>query len=187
MSKRQLKSEADDKQKKAASQADRSWETVFLQDDRELELEKDSQAFLLWMEKALLDFDSGKIATVKTESAKAQKVRNERPKGKQLRLLWETAPALDLHGLNRRQALQSIGAFLSEQRELGNKWVTVIVGKGHHSQDGRAILRDEAERILSALKKEGRISDWFWEYKDKNKSGAVMVRLHTLDFYNRDQ
>ncbi len=43
---------------------------------------------------------------------------------------------LDLHGLNRDEALDALVPFLRSARQAGNKAVLVITGKGKHSSDG---------------------------------------------------
>ena len=156
-----------------SSKENRFWERVFLKNDPD-DPEYNEKAFRRMMEGALNDLDPDAKGETGCGGVKTEKAF--RPNTKMIRTLQDTSPSIDLHGLTREQAHQKTAAFIRNQRQDGCRWVAVIVGKGHHSDSGRAVLRDVTERLLTDLKKIGEIVDWYWDRKDKEKSGSVLVR-----------
>jgi DNA-nicking Smr family endonuclease len=66
------------------------------------------------------------------------------------RLRGAPAATLDLHGMRAAAARVKLAAFLAAERGLARRVVLVIVGKGRHSPDGRAVLRSEVAAWLTA-------------------------------------
>lgn len=152
---------------------DRDWEKVFLKEDPDHILEREPDSFNAWMEAALEKCDFSNIAKViPTDRGIPVKKRPGRHTS-------ENAPVLDLHGLGRETAVSKMIQFISEEKRDMTEWIKIIVGKGHHSLGGKAILRDEAEQLLIRMKKNGQIADWFWEKKEKAKSGYVLIRIQS--------
>lgn len=166
-----------DDKKPIAPDPDRSWEKIFLTDDPDHDIENEARSFQIWMDRELSEIrpfamvDREHHHSIRSHSAGSGR------KLKPGRDVWETAPTIDLHGLNREQALKICSTFLAESRHDGIRWVKIIVGKGHHSEGGQAVLRDAVESYLSHLKKSDGSVDWVWEQKEKNKSGALLVFL----------
>lgn len=150
----------------------RYWESVFLKKDPQ-DPEHNEEAFRRMMEEALSDLELKAEGEGEGEKPSKPAKINSRA----IRALLDESPSLDLHGLTSEQARQKTSGFVFEQKQCGGRWVTVIAGKGHHSLGGRGILRDSLERLLVDLKKRGQIVDWFWDQKEKSKSGAVLVRI----------
>jgi DNA-nicking Smr family endonuclease len=56
--------------------------------------------------------------------------------------------ALDLHGLDRRRAEKLVHETVRLASRAGERCVLVVAGRGRHSTDGVAVLRDELPRWL---------------------------------------
>ena len=92
--------------------------------------------------------------------------------------LWvEPEITIDLHGLTRDAAERRVVSALQTAIARRLLVVRIVTGKGLHSEDGRAVLRETTEALLVALKQSGSLRAWKWEGKTKAKSGAVRVRL----------
>jgi DNA-nicking Smr family endonuclease len=156
---------------------DPSWEKVFLSEDPDLQLETEARAFQAWMDHELSSIRSYAVADRDRQPMSRSQVKTPRKKNAPGRGVWESAHTLDLHGLTRDRALQACSIFLSELRQDGVMWAKLIVGKGHHSEGGQAVLRDAVEAHLQVMKKNAALIDWFWEQKEKSKSGALLVQL----------
>lgn len=85
---------------------------------------------------------------------------------------------LDLHGYTASAAERKADTFLRNARAHGTRTLLIIVGKGLHSEDGRAILRDVAEELLIRLTQEKIVLAYEWDNRKKSKSGAVIVYLN---------
>lgn len=57
---------------------------------------------------------------------------------------------LDLHGLTVEEASKMTLQFLSDAHTKGLYKVMIIHGKGHHSKEGRGVLRDVVYRCLES-------------------------------------
>jgi len=64
---------------------------------------------------------------------------------------------LDLHGLDQETALTALSAFIAQCHHAGLAKVLIIHGKGLHSENGRAVLREAVQR---ALTKDNRVAFW---------------------------
>lgn len=85
----------------------------------------------------------------------------------------QTAQAeIDLHGLTRKEAHDSLEIFLRNARDNKLKIVRVITGKGLHSENGQSILSGYVKNLLE---KEGlKFSD---AKLYDGGSGAIDVQL----------
>jgi len=86
---------------------------------------------------------------------------------------------LDLHGLTREEAVESLGPFLQAARVAGEKGVLVITGKGHHSAEGPVL-----QQVVAAwLRDQGRdlISEYAPAPPEMGGSGAFVIFLRPLD------
>ncbi|WP_187149267.1 Smr/MutS family protein [Desulforapulum autotrophicum] len=98
------------------------------------------------------------------------------PLKKQLKRYPPPEEELDLHGDPAIRAVVRSESFVRTAWRAGEFTVSIVVGKGLHSEFG-AVLPDVVEDLLVRLKKEG-IVLWFeWDRKFKSRSGAVIVYL----------
>lgn len=88
----------------------------------------------------------------------------------------ERAPVddeIDLHGLRLDEATATLRHFLRESRQSGYRKVLVIHGKGLHSENQKAVLRDGVHQVLqrdknvatwgeAGRKEGGRGASWVW-------------------------
>jgi len=58
---------------------------------------------------------------------------------------------LDLHGMTEREAERELYQYLREMITEGNELVRIITGKGLHSPDGRAVIREMVIDVLKHL------------------------------------
>ena len=81
---------------------------------------------------------------------------------------------LDLHGENRTEGESAIKEFLSSSFDNGLRKISIITGKGLHSEDGQSVLRVLLEDILKSV-------DYVFEYNNaplnKGGSGAMWIIL----------
>ena len=56
---------------------------------------------------------------------------------------------LDLHGFTQQEAENAVHAFLTKCHEHGLRKISIITGKGLHSEDGVSVIRDAVELILT--------------------------------------
>lgn len=86
---------------------------------------------------------------------------------------------LDLHGLTREEAIDSLAPFLQSARNAGEKGVLVITGKGNHSLEGSVL-----QQVVPAwLREQGRtlIAEYAPAPPEMGGSGAFVVFLRPLD------
>lgn len=81
---------------------------------------------------------------------------------------------LDLHQLTQSEAETAIRDFLSECTENGIRKISIITGKGLHSEDGIGILRAVADRILD---ESGLVSEKKSAPQNAGGSGALWIIL----------
>ncbi len=91
----------------------------------------------------------------------------------QLRLMKPQA-TLDLHQLTQNEAEDAILSFLSECHENGIRKISIITGKGLHSEDGIGILRSVADRVLD---ESGLVSEKKSAPQNAGGSGALWIIL----------
>ena len=78
-------------------------------------------------------FDGG-VREKKTNSSKSRKIFDE---------------TIDLHGMNKDEALDTLKTILIKARGTGKK-ILVITGRGNNSEDGFGVLRDAVRRYLNS-------------------------------------
>jgi len=86
---------------------------------------------------------------------------------------------LDLHGLTREEALESLAPFLQSARLAGEKGVLVITGKGTHSTEGPVL-----QQVVAAwLRDQGRdlIAEYAPAPREMGGGGALVIVLRPLD------
>ncbi len=83
---------------------------------------------------------------------------------------------LDLHGLRRHQVAGKISHFLQDAAYQQWQTLVIVTGRGLHSADGQAVLRDEAERYLA---ENGRrlVAEWGRAPRQYGGKGALVVFL----------
>lgn len=86
---------------------------------------------------------------------------------------------IDLHGLTRDEAIESLEGFLRSARQAGEKAVLIITGKGIHSSDGPVL----SQAVSAWLRDQGRshISEFAPAPQEMGGSGALVVFLRPLD------
>ncbi len=89
---------------------------------------------------------------------------------------------LDLHGRNVEEAVLAVDSFLLTHQRLRSLWVRIITGRGLHSAGGRPVLKQVVEEHLRVLRQEKKISDYKWEGKNREESGALLVMLKRQRF-----
>ena len=62
---------------------------------------------------------------------------------------FEPEATFDLHGLRRGEAVRAVHEFVREARRRGARYLLLIVGKGHHSEDGIGVLAEVAVEALT--------------------------------------
>lgn len=103
-----------------------------------------------------------------------------KPRPQKVRLPKRRTPevdeTLDLHGQTVEQALSHLRRFLASAILAHSHTVLVVTGKGHHSESGRGVLRQEVERWLRRDS-----AHWVHDYSEAPRalggSGAFVVRL----------
>ena len=81
---------------------------------------------------------------------------------------------LDLHGYTAREAEDAVRSFLSECRDNGIRKVSIITGKGLHSEDGVGVLRSTVQTVLD---ESGLVSEKANAPVSAGGSGALWVIL----------
>ena len=81
---------------------------------------------------------------------------------------------LDLHGYTVSEAESRVKAFLGECRDNGLRKISIITGKGLHSEDGVGVLRDAVIRVLD---ESGAVSEKFSAPQSAGGSGALWIIL----------
>lgn len=83
----------------------------------------------------------------------------------------------DLHGMTTAEADRAVVRFLRQSHESGKRWVLVIVGKGLHSPDGKATLRDHVIQALSRGTPARYVLAFRTAPRRHGGAGALTVRL----------
>ena len=86
---------------------------------------------------------------------------------------------LDLHGLTREEAADSLASFLEAARNAGEKAVLVITGQGHHSSDGPVLQ----QAVAAWLREQGRslVLEYAPAPQELGGGGAFVVFVRPLD------
>jgi DNA-nicking Smr family endonuclease len=88
----------------------------------------------------------------------------------------EPQAELDLHGMTSTQAQRSLKYFIENSRRRDIRHVLIIVGKGNHSKDGRAVLHPMVGKWLNGEGKK-HISKYENAPPKLGGSGAIQVWL----------
>ena len=83
---------------------------------------------------------------------------------------------LDCHGLTAAETERRLHWFLDRARYQALRTVRIITGRGLHSPNG-PVLPEVVETELRLLQKNGQITGFRWEKKEREQSGAVIVYL----------
>ena len=135
-------------------------------------IKKDSFERLLnkWYEKNTeRDFTSLK-------AQKSEENQDERVKINEVRLMSPEA-RLDLHGFTSPEAYIEAASFLKEQYYLGKKKVEIVTGKGLHSPDGRAVVRDS---VMDAIHDADFIRESYSPRERYGGSGTIHIIFKTM-------
>ncbi len=135
-------------------------------------IKKDSFERLLnkWYEKNTeRDFTS-----LKTQ--KSEENQDERVKINEVRLMTPEA-RLDLHGFTSSEAYIEAASFLKEQYYLGKKKVEIVTGKGLHSPDGRAVVKDS---VMDAIRDADFIRESYSPRERYGGSGTIHIIFKTM-------
>lgn len=135
-------------------------------------IKKDSFERLLnkWYEKNTeRDFTS-----LKTQ--KSEENQDKRVKINEVRLMTPEA-RLDLHGFTSSEAYIEAASFLKEQYYLGKKKVEIVTGKGLHSPDGRAVVRDS---VMDAIHDADFIRESYSPRERYGGSGTIHIIFKTM-------
>ena len=104
----------------------------------------------------------------------------EEPRATPTREVMERTTAddeLDLHGMLQDEALTSLKFFLRDAQREGCRKVLVIHGKGLHSENRRAVLKDA---VRQALMKDSHVAAWGEASRKEGGQGASWVWLNAL-------
>ena len=111
-----------------------------------------------------------------------EKGDNGRPKAREYSLneLRSMNPqsTLDLHGENKAQSEEEVRSFVLSSRESGLRKISIITGKGLHSQDGQGVLRSVVESVLKEFDFISEVSN---APLNKGGSGALWIILKDND------
>ncbi|MFO7576256.1 MAG: Smr/MutS family protein [Pelovirga sp.] len=83
---------------------------------------------------------------------------------------------LDLHGLQRRDVAAKMRSLLQNARHHGWEVLLVITGKGLHSEQGEAVLRQEVETFITTHG-HGQIAEWGRAPRQYGGDGALVLFL----------
>jgi len=83
---------------------------------------------------------------------------------------------IDLHGCTAFKAEKLLKAFFLTARQEGVTMITVITGRGVHSQ-GIPVLPDLVEQKIMEFQYDGIIDKFYWDKGCKEISGRLIVML----------
>lgn len=81
---------------------------------------------------------------------------------------------LDLHGSTRAEVIPKLKRFFQNSLHHGHNVLLVITGRGLHSPDGEAVLREEAEHYLRSGV-DNLVAEWGRAPKEYGGSGALVI------------
>lgn len=81
---------------------------------------------------------------------------------------------LDLHGMKQEECGNAVEQFLADARRNGLRKISIITGKGLHSDNGVPVLRDVAVRVLE---QSGIVSEQSRAPLNQGGSGAIWIIL----------
>ena len=116
------------------------------------------------------------LAKLRQASPREKEASPEKPKNKgEILKDYPENPQdeLDLHGKTAVEAEKEIKLFLLRAKRLSMRMVRIVTGKGLHSEEGRSVLREVADKRVIQLKREGLIFSHKWE----KGGGSILVYL----------
>lgn len=82
---------------------------------------------------------------------------------------WQTTGEIDLHGLYLEEAMDATQSFLKHWSKASSRGTVIIItGAGHHSENHKAVIRPEVEKLL---RKEN------LQFESVHGNGAFQVRI----------
>jgi len=102
------------------------------------------------------------------------------PLKKRLKRYPPVEAELDLHGYNTIGAQVKTRSFISSCKQQGFFTLSIIVGKGLHSDTG-PVLPDVVEDVVKEMKKQDQVLFYEWDKKKKTRSGALIVYLKQFE------
>jgi DNA-nicking Smr family endonuclease len=85
---------------------------------------------------------------------------------------------LDLHGLSATEARSRFDQFIRRSLQMGYGCIRVVHGRGHHSPDGRAVLKEQIQRWLSSRRMSRYVVAYTSARLHDGGAGALYVLLH---------
>ncbi len=86
---------------------------------------------------------------------------------------------LDLHGLSVAEARLSFNRFIHECVQRGHGCIRIVHGRGHHSMDGRAMLKEHLQKWLNSRRMSRYIVAFTSARLYDGGGGALYVLLRT--------
>jgi DNA-nicking Smr family endonuclease len=87
---------------------------------------------------------------------------------------WSIQAQIDLHGLRRDEARETLGAFVRQALRSGQRCVRVVHGKGHGSPGGEPVLKAKVQRWLAQC---GEVIAFAQATGPQGGAGALVVLL----------
>jgi DNA-nicking Smr family endonuclease len=87
---------------------------------------------------------------------------------------WSIQAQVDLHGLRRDEARETLGAFVRQALRSGQRCVRVVHGKGHGSPGGEPVLKAKVQRWLAQC---GEVIAFAQATGPQGGAGALVVLL----------
>lgn len=81
---------------------------------------------------------------------------------------------LDLHGMTQEECIKAVEDFLSDAKKNGLRKISIITGKGLHSDKGMPVLKETAERVLE---NSGLVSEQSRAPSSHGGGGAIWIIL----------
>lgn len=84
---------------------------------------------------------------------------------------------LDLHTFTVKEALMRADAYIRASKGNGLRTIQIITGKGLHSENGKAKIRDAIRDRVIELKRQNIVHSFKWDQRREKSSGAIIVYL----------
>ena len=89
----------------------------------------------------------------------------------------EVEAELDLHGHTTKEAEREVLRFVQTAQRRGQRWVSIVVGKGNHSPGGKGTLQDHVVGALSQRAPSRFVLAFRTAPRHQGGTGALVVRL----------
>lgn len=90
---------------------------------------------------------------------------------------------LDLHGMRLEEAKRQVERFIIECARAGLGCVRIVHGRGQHSADGRAVLKEQVPRWLSTRRMSRRVVAFASARPCDGGAGALYVLLRRAKYW----